>query len=191
MLDQDVDLQPGDVAGLTGREAVRALFARLGYAVDRGRETFPDAEGMGERLAEAVRHVELIARDELQLLDVYLLELSSVTVARINDLAAHFRNRAGDYLAVLTTDYQRLDFVLFDRQIPVVTAGPTPAVRVISRRLSVDRLHQANNRVVLRVLRRLSWTQADALAQADKLRSAFGIGEWSEEFFDNRGLFAD
>jgi len=191
MLDHDFDLTPAHIAGLTDRQAVRTLFAQLGYAVERGKETFADAEGMSEKLAEAVKHIELVARDEHELLDVYLMELSSVTVARINDLAAHYRNRTGDYLAVLTTDYQRLDFVLFERQIPERSGGPTPAVRVIPRRLSVDRLHDACNRVVLRVLRRLSWTQTDALAQADKLRSAFAIGEWSEEFFDNRGLFAD
>jgi len=49
-----------------------------------GKETFPDAEGMNQRLCEAVEHMELLARDDTGLLDVYLIEFPSVTVARIN-----------------------------------------------------------------------------------------------------------
>lgn len=188
MLEHDLDLSFSDIAGLTGREETRAFFARLGYPVEMGKETFPDAEGMNQRLCEAVEHIELLARDDAGLLDVYLIEFPSVTVARINDLGTHFKNRGGWALAVLTSDYERIDFVLFDLQ---QKEGRASSVRAIPRRFTVDRRHPGNQRVVLRVLRRFSWTEPDALAQWDKLRSAFAIGEWSEEFFDNRGLFSD
>lgn len=190
MLDQDLDIRPADVSGLTGREAVREFFGRLGYPVEGGRQTSPEAETMTERLARAVRHIEVIASDEIGFLDVYLIELSSVTVANIQQLTTHFKNRGGNALAVLTSDYSQLDFVLFDlRTRDRETRRAT--VQVVPRRLTVDRLGGADRRVVLRVLRRFTWTEPDPIAQRDKLRSAFSIGEWSEEFFDNRGLFAD
>ena len=146
---------------------------------------------MRENLASAVRHMELVARDDLELLDVYLLEVSSVTVARIQELASQFKQRGGQVMAMLTSDYERLDFVLFDFQTREGKTRADAALRVLPRRISFDRLHDSAGRVPLRVLRRFSWTEPDALAQWDKLRSAFSIGEWSEEFFDNRGLFAD
>ena len=191
MLDHDVDLRPSNLSGLTGPAEVRAFFARLGYPTESWRETFPDSEGMRENLASAVRRMELVARDELGLLDIYLLEVSSVTVARIQELASHFRQRGGYVMAVLTSDYERLDFVLFDFQTREGKTRADAALRVLPRRISLGRLHESDNRAKLRALRRFSWTEPDALAQWDKLRSAFSIGEWSEEFFDNRGLFAD
>ena len=187
MLEHDADLKVADMAGLAGREEVGAFFARLGYPVGESKETFPDAEGMKESLCEAIQHIALLARDDTGLLDVYLIEFPSVTVARINDLAVHFKNR-GWALAVLTSDYERLDFVLFD----ISRKGARSiSPRTIPRRFTIDRLHPENERVILRVLRRLSWTEPDGLAQWEKLRSAFQIAEWSEEFFDNRGLFSD
>jgi hypothetical protein len=43
----------------------------------------------------------------------------------------------------------------------------------------------------LRVLRRLTWTEADPFGQFDKLRHAYDIAYWSETHFNNRGLFSD
>ena len=43
MLEHDLDLRFSDIAGLTGPEEIRAFFARLGYPVEMGKETFPDA----------------------------------------------------------------------------------------------------------------------------------------------------
>jgi len=67
MLDHDVEVQPSDVSGITGREEVRAFFAQLGYPTQAGRQTSPEAENMSVRLQEAVRHIELVARDALAL----------------------------------------------------------------------------------------------------------------------------
>ncbi len=43
----------------------------------------------------------------------------------------------------------------------------------------------------LRVLRRFSFTEVDVDYQWDKLRSAYGVAEWSEPLFNNRALFSD
>jgi hypothetical protein len=192
MLAEDVALQSSDITSLDSRDAVRDFLVRLGYDVSQARQTFPDAEGMPQRLQEVVKYLELSASDA-PFLDVYLIELSSVTVAHIQALATHFKNRAGQVLAILTQDYKRLDFVLFDLRYADSQGKSTGTVRVLPRRFTFDCQHPSPDRlrVILRFLRRLTWTEPDGLAQWDKLRSAFSIAEWSEEFFDNRGLFAD
>lgn len=192
MLDHDIVLTDHDLAGLRNREAVKTLFAKLGFAVERGRPTDPVAEGMTEKLAEGIRRIEVVAADPDDFVAVYLIECPSVTVARINDLATHFKHKAGDSLAVLTADYQRLDLVLFDRQL-VRDGAPVRMAQVVPRRLVLDQDERDQGRkiVVRRALRRFTWTEPDGLAQWEKLRSAFAIGEWSERYFDNRGLFSD
>ncbi|HUW10649.1 MAG TPA: Eco57I restriction-modification methylase domain-containing protein, partial [Anaerolineae bacterium] len=55
--------------------------------------------------------------------------------------------------------------------------------------LSVDR--QSRDPVVLRVLRRFSYTEADPQFQFEKLLSAYTVAEWSEPLFNNRALFSD
>jgi hypothetical protein len=191
VLGYDLDLTDRDLAGLGDREAVRTLFARLGYAVERGRQTDPLAESMPERMTEYVCHIEVLAADSDDFVIVYVVEMTSVTVARINELARHFRNRAGDTLVVLTADYERLDLVLFDRQAP--TDGARRPHQSIPRRLSYSRACTDPPRVtaVRRAVRRFSWTEPDSLGQWEKLRSAFSIGEWGGPYFDNRGPFSD
>ena len=41
------------------------------------------------------------------------------------------------------------------------------------------------------MLRRFSYTESDVYYQLDKIRSAYGVAEWSEPFFNNRALFSD
>ncbi len=41
--------------------------------------------------------------------------LKSVTVAHTRALARAFRHRAGNFLLVLTSDYETIDFVLLER----------------------------------------------------------------------------
>jgi hypothetical protein len=191
MLLEDIQLQQSDVTSLSSRSAIREFFGWLGYDASQARETFPQAEGMPQRLQEAVKFLELSASDEFGLLNVYLIELTSVTVAHIQALATHFKSRPGQVLAVLTQDYSRLDFVLFE--LREVSSTSSVGFRVLPRRFTFDREGPTPERlrVILRFLRRLTWTEPDGLAQWDKLKSAFSIAEWSEEFFDNRGLFAD
>lgn len=192
MPQHDVDLTDHDLAGLRNRDAVKTLFAKLGFKVERGRPTDPVAEGMNEKLAEGIRHIEVVAADPDDFVAVYLIECPTVTVDRINKLATHFKNRAGDSVAVLTADYQRLDFVLFDRQL-VRDGAPARMAQVVPRRLIYDQDERDEGRkvVIRRALRRFTWTEPDGVAQWEKLRSAFAIGEWSERYFDNRGLFSD
>ena len=114
-----------------------------------------------------------------------------MTVADARALATIFRNRAGNFLLVLTADFDRLDFVFVER-IPVEgqtsTIG-TPQPKVRPRTISVER--RKPERVQLRVLRRFTWTEADAFAQYEKLLAAYSVAYWSEDHFNNRALFSD
>ena len=93
-------------------------------------------------------------------------------------------------MLVLTGGYDQLDFVLVERQVqPAASTLALPRVVARPRTLTVTR--QKPGRVELRVLRRMSYTEADADAQYDKPLSAYTIADWSEPDFNNRALFAD
>jgi hypothetical protein len=143
-----------------------------------------------ETLLRRIKKIELIADNE-SFFQVYLFQLVSVTVADARALATSFRNRAGNFLLVLTADFDRLDFVFVER-IPVdgqtSTIG-TPQPKVRPRTISVER--RKPERVQLRVLRRFTWTEADAFAQYEKLLAAYSVAYWSEDHFNNRALFSD
>lgn len=191
MLSTDLELQCSDLLALDGRSSVQGLFTRLGYPVQAARATDATAEGMAERLTSGIGHIEVVAEDDTSDLIVYLVELRSVTQERINDLSRHFRDRPIDTLLVLTSDYEQIDFVLLDVQLPGADR-PRRSASVVPRRITVRRREdEEGQRVALRALRRFSWTEEDELAQWEKLRSAFSIAEWSERHFDNRGLFSD
>jgi Eco57I restriction-modification methylase/TaqI-like C-terminal specificity domain len=143
-----------------------------------------------DTLLRRIKRIELIADNE-GFFQVYLFQLVSVTVADARALATSFRNRAGNFLLVLTADFDRLDFVFVER-IPVEgqtsTIG-TPQPKVRPRTISVER--RKPERVQLRVLRRFTWTEADAFAQYEKLLAAYSVAYWSEDHFNNRALFSD
>lgn len=121
----DHDIQREDVQGLSNADAVAALFAQLGYRTDaRLRQTPADLGIMSDSLARQVTRLDRIA-DHDGLLQVYLFEVSSVTVAATRAIAAALRNRAGNYLLVLTHDYDRIDFVLVEKSAPTPVAGRT------------------------------------------------------------------
>jgi len=190
----DLDLREQQVQDLSNRDAVAGFFAALGYdTAARTRQTAANLGITAEGLANQIRHAELLA-DQEGLLQVYLFELNSVTVAATQGLARVFRNRAGNFLLVLTTrDYDHLDFVLLERYVPegvsptAMTGRREGAVR--PRVLSVERLKPS--RVEMRVLRRFTYTEGDPLSQYEKLLSAYTVADWSEENFNNRALFAD
>jgi hypothetical protein len=187
----DRQLSSADVQALNSADGLVAFFAILGYDTDARLSQSPANLGItNETLTRQIRRMELLA-DQDSLLQVYLVELSSVTVLASRGLAAAFRNRPPNCLLVLTADYERLDFVLLDRSAPKRQAAGIGQRQVVVRPrvLTVDRRNPTT--VQLRVLRRLSYTESDALAQYDKLRSAFDVAEWSEEHFNNRALFAD
>ncbi len=177
---------------LADADAVAAFFATLGYDTSERLPQSTAAMGItAEPLRRKVRRIDRIAHQEQGALQVYLVELDTVTVGAILGLARALRDRAGNYLLVLTADYEALDFVLLEREAPSAptSALAVPRVSVHPRVLTVERRNPG--KVQLRVLRRLTYTEADADAQYDKLRSAYTVAHWSEPNFNNRALFAD
>lgn len=189
----DVDLQPGSVQELNNPDAIAAFFANLGYNTEDRTVQKPENLGItADGTTRPIRHIELIASQEA-LLQVYLFELTSVTVSQTRALARSFRNRAGNYLLILTSDYERIDFVLIERFAPPASAESTgigqKQVGVRPRILTIER--RKPSAVHLRVLKRFTYTESDPIAQHDKLLSAYAIADWSEEYFNNKALFSD
>jgi hypothetical protein len=189
----DIDLSRQDIQSLSSADAVAAFFARLGYNTDA--QTAQTAGNLGitaDSTVRPIKKIELIA-DQEGLLQVYLFELQTVTVAHTRALARAFRNRAGNYLLILTSDYDRLDFVLLEKYLPADSTDGSSLgqkqVGIRPRILTVERLKPGT--VDLRVLRRLTWTESDPFGQYDKLLSAYALADWSEEYFNNRALFSD
>jgi hypothetical protein len=185
------------VQSLSSADKLAEFFAYFRYPEDARLEMTPDALQLPRRLKDVTGRIERLTTVEAGALQVYLFELTSVTVAHTRALARAFRNRAGNFLLVLTDDYERIDFVLLEREVPGLSdGGPTRrGVTVRPRVLSVDR--RDPGRVALRVLRRFTFTEydpdgrRDPYAQWDKLKSAYTIAEWSEPLFNNRALFSD
>jgi len=194
------------VQALSSADRLAEFFTHLRYPAGARLEMTPQSLQLDATLTNAVRRIERLTSVEggaLQVYlfeltsQVYLFELTSVTVAHTRALTRVFRNRVGNFLLVLTDDYERLDFVLLEREIPGLdgTNVSTRSVLVRPRILSVDRRNP--DRVALRVLRRFTFTEydasaaADAYAQFDKIGSAYTVAEWSEPLFNNRALFSD
>ncbi len=189
----DAQLTAGDIRPLENADQIAHLFARLGYNVDE-RINIPDysALGMsGAELRQQIRKIELIGRDPADGdIVIYLLEVRAVTAKLRNDIARRFRERPENALLVLTTDYAELEFVLLERVLSRSQsrrAALKQAIRPIP--LTVNRLNP--DPVALRVLKRFTFTEEDAAYQWEKLRSAYTLAEWSEEYFNNRALFSD
>ena len=198
MLQDDYELSRGDIQDLSNRDALAAFLAKLGYNTNERLIQNTVAMGFGsEVLKYANTHIERLASEDGGLLEVYLVELKSVTVAVTRALALAFRNLSVLHpLLVLTDDYQRLDFVLVERytesNLQESTIPGLPISRQVGVRprvLTINRLKPGD--VELRVLRRFSYTESDSLAQYDKLLSAYEVADWSEPFFNNRALFSD
>jgi len=191
---EDRNISVADVQTLATQDGVVAFFAALGYRTDSRQAQSVSAMGItAASLSRQIKHIERIAvqDDGAEPLDSYLVELTSVTIAATQGLASALRNRAGNYLLVLTDDYERLDFVLLQRSLPKTPTSPMAArhVSVRPRILTVNRRNPSP--VQLRVLRRFTYTEVDSDAQYDKLLSAYAVAEWSEPLFNNRALFSD
>lgn len=193
VLREDFDLKAPNLQALSSRERVVELFTLLGYNTDARLAQTTEAMGLtADTLKHQMRSIERIADQENGALQVYLAEMRSVTVANTQALARSLKNRGTSFLWVLTSDYERLDFVLFEPTLPLGASASgigfkgaflRPRVLTVSRRnpTSID----------LRVLRRFSYTEADADYQFQKLQSAYNIADWTEEYFNNRALFSD
>ena len=90
----------------------------------------------------------------------------------------------------MTKDYETLDFVLVEREL---TAGKKlgGGIRQIIRPRTLTVKRRNPTPVDLRVLKRFTFTETDAVFQWEKLRSAFTLAEWTEQYFNNRALFSD
>jgi hypothetical protein len=198
---EDIELSREDIQLLSSRDALAAFFAKLGYDTnDRLNQNVAAMGFTSDNLKATITHIERLASQDARMFEVYLFELRSVTVANTQGIVRAFRNRPGDYLLVLTDDYQRLDFVLVERYTaelprshPPETFSLTPTVPkqvgIRPRVLTVNRRNP--DEVALRVLRRFSYTESDTFAQYDKLLSAYDVADWSEPFFNNRALFSN
>ena len=188
----DKDVTRDQVQSLSNSDALAAFFAHLGYGTEARIKQTPANLGIAtQSLKRHIRSVELIA-DQDGLLQVYLFELKSVTVAATQGIARAFKARAGNYLVVLTSKYEHIDFVLMERSRPKKDDGNAFSQRqatVQPRTLSVSR--RKPERRHLHLLRRFTYTESDPILQWDKLRSAYDAAYWSEEYFDNRALFSD
>jgi hypothetical protein len=189
----DIEVVTHDIQALKSPDAIAALFAKLRYNTNA--RTMQTAGNLGitaETTIRPVKKIELIA-DQEGLFQIYLFELQSVTVAHTRALARAFRNRAGNYLLILTSDYEHLDFVLLEKYLPVDGAdGSGLGQRQVGIRPRVVTVERLKPTVIhLRVLRRVTWTESDPFGQYDKLLSAYALADWSEEYFNNRALFSD
>ncbi|MBZ5563617.1 MAG: Eco57I restriction-modification methylase domain-containing protein [Acidobacteriia bacterium] len=187
----DVDISLRDIQSVSDADALASFLSKLGYDTSRRTVQTPANLSLSESVANPITRVELIA-GEPNRLQVYLFELKSVTVAEIRALARAFRTFSGRFLLVLTVDYDHLDFVLLDPEVPAATNGSglgTPQVSLNPRRFNLER--RKPTAVDLRVLRRFTWTEPTAFDQFEKLRYAYDLAHWSEVYFNNRGLFSD
>jgi len=189
----DILLTPSDIRELESADEIAHFFAKLRYDVD-GRLNIPDYAVLGlgtADLRQQIQKIELIGHDpEDGDITIYLLEVRSVTAKLRNDIARRFRDRPENALLVLTKDYEQLEFVLLERVVSrSQNRGQALKQTIRPIPLTLNRLNPEP--VALRVLKRFTFTEEDAAYQWEKLRSAYMLAEWSEEYFNNRALFSD
>lgn len=190
----DKELTRADIQALANRDAIVSFFAKLGYRTDiRMTQTCAAMGITAESLQRQIKHIERVVLKEggAEPLDIYVIELTSVTMIATQGLARALRNRVGNYFLVLTDDYERIDFVLLERSLPTASSAPLSTKQVVVRPRILTVARRSPTQVQLRVLRRFSCTEIDSDAQYEKLLSAYSVAEWSEPLFNNRALFSD
>ena len=90
----DKDLRPEHIQSISNATEVAGFFSYLGYNTSERITQSPANLGItNENLLKEIKKIELIANQE-NLLQVYLFELSSVTIANtqalVNPTSAHF-----------------------------------------------------------------------------------------------------
>ena len=182
------------VQAASDRAGLQQLLATLGYDTSELTEQTAASLGVAERSQHLIRSVCRVAAERLSpglppALEVYFFETTVLTVELRKALVAAFRNKPANALLIAATqDFDPLDFVLVEKEVQ--TGGPGGARVAVSHRLmSVARRHPSP--VHLRVLERMGRTPADPFAQFERIRDAFRLAEWSEDEFNNRGLFSD
>lgn len=188
----DLDLADRDISGLTSADALATFLAKLGYETGARQLLTPEAIGLTGESAATFRAIELLAEDddEVPLFQVIFAQPKSLTAKARNDLARVLGKTNLDYLLILASDFEDLEFVLLDKS-ERGHRRPTGVhhVKVIPRTISVNRRHPT--RLDLRNLRRLTWTCQDGVDQVFKLRHVFATAAYTGVYFQNRTLFAD
>jgi hypothetical protein len=192
----DIELTVDDVGQLEDAQQLAHFFHTLGYEVGDGGATKLTHEALqldAEDLRFEIQAIWQVATDPVdEDIKIYLMEVRSVTIKLTQLIARRFRERPGNFLLVLTTDYEELHFILLDVVLAKSKQRGKPFTRILRPRiLKVDRHKVTRDSVELRVLKRFTFTEIDAVAQLDKLRSAYMLAEWSEQYFNNRALFSD
>jgi hypothetical protein len=114
MQTDDFKVSPSHIRSLSNRDGVASFFLMLGYNVDRNVQSTAALGIAAQGLKRQITYIERIAVQD-DWLHVYLFETRSMRVADRQALARAFRNKSGDHLLVLTSDYDTLDFVLLER----------------------------------------------------------------------------
>ncbi|BCL79949.1 hypothetical protein ccbrp13_24140 [Ktedonobacteria bacterium brp13] len=192
-----------DVQELSGRQQVQDFFAALGYDTDNVTPFTTQTLGITNDLRHSITSIERVALlDDGWSLQVFLFEMKSpsVTKQQTRELTRIFNNRGGDFLLVLTTNYQHIDFVLVaDEKLPESTPEDQTSLFGIpqprkdnpySRTMTVNRRNP--DRISLRVLRLFMYHADESVYDyVERLRSAYMVSYWSEAYFNNRALFSD
>ena len=188
----DVLLDVGDLRGLADAEAVIRLFAHLRYATNDATTVPHGVLNLdSDDLRQHIQRITYIgAESDDKEIRVYLLEVRSLTAKLRGEVARHVRNLPNNFILLMTKDFEQIDLVLMVRElVPAKTLGATIGQIMRPIPLSINR--QQPTRLAIRVMQRLSVTEDDPDYQWDKIRSAFSLVEWSEEYFNNRALFSD
>lgn len=109
----DLDLTTQDVAQITSADALAAFFLRMGYSTN-SRRVIP-SQALGIQASDDIQHIELLAEDAEGFLRVIFVRLRSVTAKARNLLVRTFGKQTQDYLLVLTSDFEALEFVLIEK----------------------------------------------------------------------------
>jgi type I restriction-modification system DNA methylase subunit len=189
-IDQSI-IDTKDIQAISNRDGVAGLFLKLGYNVDRLEQSSAALGITADALIRRIEHIEQIAVQDA-LLYIYLFEMKSMRVSDREALARSFRDLAGEFLLVITSDYETIDFVLLEPQLPGQSDDGRMSRKKVNLHPRVLTVRRRNPSLVdLRVLRRFEYTEPDALYQFEKLKSAYIVAEWSEPLFNNRALFSD
>ncbi|HEY3966840.1 MAG TPA: Eco57I restriction-modification methylase domain-containing protein, partial [Planctomycetaceae bacterium] len=188
--DTDINLTAQDIAGLVSADAVAAFFQHLGYDTARRSGLTPQAIGLTGDAAAPIKSIEILSEDAEGFLRVVFVQLKSLTAKSRNDLARKLGNTNVDHLLVLTKDFSILEFVLVDKdKVENRGAGRHDRVQVVPRSITVDRRDPSHR--TLRSIRQFSWTCQDSIDQFTKLQIVFRAVPFTEDYFQNRALFAD
>lgn len=197
-LRDDIQVRDQDIQALSSIDEIAKFFTQLRYPENRI-PIPPEQLGFPQALCDSVQQLEMITQidDGIFNLQIYFIRLLSVTVARTRELVRQFRDLNGEFLLIITDDFNHLDFVLLERSEPSLPGFNVSAraVSVTPRQFTVNR--QKPGRIAKRILSRLTLTEFDGegkpnvIFQYRKMRSAITIADWSHPEFNNRALFSD